>query len=55
MFRKWFHIFSASGSETLVNTETATGGGGPPPAKDIGFLMDQVVTDDNKLRIVIST
>lgn len=54
MFERWFHIFSASGSETLVNTETATGDNGLPVGKDIGYLMKQVVTDDNKLRIVVS-
>jgi hypothetical protein len=53
MFEKWFNAFAESGSGTLVNIAT-TSGGGTPPRKDLNFLLNACITADNKLRTISS-
>jgi len=52
----WFNIFEDDGSSGVrTKTEVVTGDNGAPAGKDIGYLMSKVVTNDNKLRIVVKT
>lgn len=54
MFERWFKAFEDAGTDaTRLVTETATGDNGTP-AKDLDTMMSQVITSDNKLRIVMS-
>lgn len=56
MFEKWFQAFQDAGSGNVqVDTEVTTGDNGQPEGKDLGFLLDKVITDDDKLRIVVSS
>lgn len=52
----WFSVFEDDGSNGVrTKTETVSGDNGAPSGKDIGYLMSKVVTDDNKLRIVVTS
>lgn len=52
----WFNIFEDDGSDGVrIKTEVSTGDNGTPANKDVGYLQHQVVTNDDKLRIVVST
>lgn len=54
MFEAWFNAFFEQGGEVFIDTSPTTGDNGTP-AKDLGYLLKKVVTNDNKLRIVVSS
>lgn len=55
MFEKWFAAFADDGSNGVtVTTLVTTGDNGTPADKDIGYLLNKVITANNELRIVIS-
>lgn len=55
MFEAWFNVFRDTGDgATHVETDTSSGDNGHP-GKDIDTLMQQVVTDDGKLRVVMAS
>jgi|GEM_PF-3919685 len=55
MFEKWYHAFEDAGSGNVqMKTSVAVGDNGLPVGKDLHSLLNQVITNDNKLRIVVS-
>ena len=55
MFTKWFSCFSDNDSNTTrLETSIVSGDNGAPVGKDLAYLTNAVVTNDNKIRIVLS-
>lgn len=54
MFEKWFPAFGDDGSGgVLVSTVSTTGDNGTP-AKDLNTMMSQVITAQDKVRVVVT-
>lgn len=50
----WFSIFREASDGSVVVATSPTSGDNGVTTKDLGFLMKEVVTNDGKLRTVIS-
>lgn len=54
MFEAWFPAFTEVNGSVCLDTEASSGDNGTPAGKDLGYLLEEVITDDGKLRIVQS-
>jgi hypothetical protein len=54
MFDRWFKAFQDDGSGGVRLDTSVSSGDNGTPAKDLNTLLNRVITDDDKLRIVQS-